>query len=256
MAGAPDRALNLPAPLLFFCHERVCPPCQTCRRTAWLLAPRSRAADHRRLGAGRRHRHRGTTVPRRRSACRNRPQGRRADLAQTQPVTLLLRKPPGHHTGQDGTPCDKAAPQLLSAATLWTEDGSSNRPLKEHFFQQTLCVPLETDAGGIVVFTQHWRVARKLRGCSLGQREIVINAQASAGGIVVVLAREAVWDYDTTALVEADQGLADKPAASVSPHRVSCLKCLQRRICGVEGDLRAARVNDGGTFSIPLFRFA
>lgn len=141
-------------------------------------------------------------------------------------VTLLLRRPPGHHTGQDGTPCDKAAPQLLSATTLWTDDGSSIRPPKKHFFQQTLCVPLETNAGGIVVFTQHWRVARKLGGCPLGQREIIINAQASAVGIVVVLAREAVWDYDTAALVEADQGLADKPAASASPHRVSCLIML------------------------------
>jgi len=86
-------------------------------------------------------------------------------------VTLLLRRPPGHHTGQDGTPCDKAAPQLLSATTLWTDDGSSIRPPKKHFFQQTLCVPLETNAGGIVVFTQHWRVARKLGGCPLGREK-------------------------------------------------------------------------------------
>jgi hypothetical protein len=90
----------------------------------------------------------------------------------------------------------------------------------------------------------------------LGQREIVINAQAPVVGIVVVLAREAVWDCDTAALGEADQGLAEKPAASITPHRVSCLKCLQRRICGGEGDLRAARVNDGATFSSLLFTFA
>jgi 23S rRNA pseudouridine2604 synthase len=31
-----------------------------------------------------------------------------------------------------------------------------------HFAQPTLCVPLESSASGLVVFTQDWRVARKL----------------------------------------------------------------------------------------------
>ena len=82
----------------------------------------------------------------------------RADLTQTDPVTLLLHKPPGYHT--DGG--DRSASQLLGATTLWAEDASGIRPLKKHFAQLTLCVPLETDASGLVVFTQDWRVARKL----------------------------------------------------------------------------------------------
>jgi 23S rRNA pseudouridine2604 synthase len=81
-----------------------------------------------------------------------------ADLTQAEPVTLLLHKPPGYHT-IDG---DKPASQLLSAASLWDEDASGIRPLKKHFAQLTLCVPLETGASGLVVFTQDWRVARKL----------------------------------------------------------------------------------------------
>jgi len=81
-----------------------------------------------------------------------------ADLTQAEPVTLLLHKPPGYHT-IDG---DKPASQLLSAASLWDEDASGIRPLKKHFAQLTLCVPLETEASGLVVFTQDWRVARKL----------------------------------------------------------------------------------------------
>jgi len=81
-----------------------------------------------------------------------------ADLAQAEPVTLLLHKPPGYQT-IDG---DKPASQLLSPATLWTEDASGIRPLKKHFAQLTLCTPLEIDASGLVVFTQDWRVARKL----------------------------------------------------------------------------------------------
>jgi 23S rRNA pseudouridine2604 synthase len=83
-----------------------------------------------------------------------------ADLSQTEPVTLLLNKPPGYHTNDE--PGDKATSHLLGAATLWGEDASGIRPLKKHFAQLTLCVPLETDASGLVVFTQDWRVARKL----------------------------------------------------------------------------------------------
>ena len=81
-----------------------------------------------------------------------------ADLTQTEPVTLLLHKPPGY----DALNGDKPAAQLLGAATLWAEDASGIRPLKKHFAQLTHCVPLETDASGLVVFTQDWRVARKL----------------------------------------------------------------------------------------------
>ena len=81
-----------------------------------------------------------------------------ADLSQTEPVTLLLHKPPG----QDLSDGDKPVSQLLNAATLWPEDASGIRPLKKHFAQLTLCVPLEPSASGLVVFTQDWRVARKL----------------------------------------------------------------------------------------------
>src|SRR5512143_269922 len=81
-----------------------------------------------------------------------------ADLSQTEPVTLLLHKPPG----QDLSDGDKPVSQLLNAATLWPEDASGIRPLKKHFAQLTLCVPLEPSASGLVVFTQNWRVARKL----------------------------------------------------------------------------------------------
>jgi len=51
---------------------------------------------------------------------------------------------------------------LFSAATLWSENASGIRPLKKHFSQLTLCVPLESSASGLVVFTQDWRVVRKL----------------------------------------------------------------------------------------------
>ena len=81
-----------------------------------------------------------------------------ANLAQSEPVTLLLHKPPGYDTLDGDTP----ASQLLNAATLWAEHASGIHPLKKHFVQLTLCVPLESSASGLVVFTQDWRVVRKL----------------------------------------------------------------------------------------------
>jgi 23S rRNA pseudouridine2604 synthase len=96
----------------------------------------------------------------------------RADPSQAEPVTLLLHKPPGYHT-IDGEP---PASQLLTSSTLWAEDTSSLRPLKKHFAQLTLCAPLETDASGLVVFTQDWRVARKLtEDAATLEHEVVVE---------------------------------------------------------------------------------
>ena len=81
-----------------------------------------------------------------------------ADLSQAEPVTLLLHKAPGQTAGKN----DPSASLTLGAATLWAEDASGIRPLKKHFTQLTFCTPLETDASGLIVFTQDWRVARKL----------------------------------------------------------------------------------------------
>jgi 23S rRNA pseudouridine2604 synthase len=80
-----------------------------------------------------------------------------ADLTQTEPVTLLLHKPPAQSI--DG---DQPASEFFSAAALWDEDASGIRPLRKHFAQLSLCTPLEPSASGLVVFTQDWRVARKL----------------------------------------------------------------------------------------------
>lgn len=95
-----------------------------------------------------------------------------ADLTRTEPVTLLLHKPPGYHTIAG----DKPASQLLGAASLWDEDTSGIRPLKKHFAQLTLCIPLETEASGLVVFTQNWRVARKLtEDAATLEHEIIVE---------------------------------------------------------------------------------
>jgi 23S rRNA pseudouridine2604 synthase len=107
-----------------------------------------------------------------------------ASLLEATAVTLLLNKPPGfeamaglEHASRDVQP----AIALLKAASLAQANASSNgpgdatgrnegkgqarpaaTPLKRHFTQLTACVPLETAASGLVVFTQDWRIARKL----------------------------------------------------------------------------------------------
>ena len=81
-----------------------------------------------------------------------------ADPSQIEPVTLLLNKPAGVRISDD----DKTALKLFSAESLWEHDGTGVVPLKAHFTQLTACVPLETDASGLVVFSQDWRIVRKL----------------------------------------------------------------------------------------------
>lgn len=97
-----------------------------------------------------------------------------ANPGQTEPVTLLLHKPPGYFTHQDGH--GRPAAQLLGPDTLWAEDASGIRPLKIHFTRLTACVPLDTSAGGLVVYTQDWRVARKLtEAAATVEHEVVVE---------------------------------------------------------------------------------
>lgn len=75
-----------------------------------------------------------------------------ARLTELVPVTLLLHKPAGHTSPQ----------ALLNAASHWHDDPSGIRVLKRHFSQLTPAVPLEPAASGLLVYSQDWRVTRKL----------------------------------------------------------------------------------------------
>jgi len=66
------------------------------------------------------------------------------------PVTILLHKAAGVGT--------TAALAALDAASL----AGGGRFLKRHLHKMALATPLETSASGLVVFTQDWRVQRKL----------------------------------------------------------------------------------------------
>ena len=70
----------------------------------------------------------------------------------------------------------KPAHQLLLPAKHWAQDASGLRLLKHHFAKLTACVPLEAAASGLVVFTQDWRVLRKLtEDAAVMEQELVVE---------------------------------------------------------------------------------
>jgi 23S rRNA pseudouridine2604 synthase len=86
------------------------------------------------------------------------------------PVTVLLHKPAGLELD--------AALASLGPGTL----AGKERFLKRHLSKLTLATPLETMASGLVVFSQDWRVLRKLVEDSLRiEQEYVAEV---VGGIV------------------------------------------------------------------------
>lgn len=113
-----------------------------------------------------------------------------ASLLATTAVTLLLHKPAGyeardaaHASGDPGIP---TAAQLLTAASQSPLDRSGIRPLKKHFTSAELATPLATAASGLVVFSQDWRVLRKLReDARLLEHEVVVevSGQIKPGGL-------------------------------------------------------------------------
>lgn len=101
-----------------------------------------------------------------------------ASLLELTPVTLLLNKPAGYEAGLDAGAGRPASPalQLLVAANQAKDDRSRVRPLKKHFSAQALATPLATLASGLVVFTQDWRVARKLsEDASVMEHEVIVD---------------------------------------------------------------------------------
>jgi 23S rRNA pseudouridine2604 synthase len=107
-----------------------------------------------------------------------------ASLLALTPVTLLLHKPAGYEAGLGGSAVPAA--QLLLAANQAPDDRSGIRPLKKHFSASELATPLATAASGLVVFTQDWRVLRKLReDARVMEHEVIVEVtgEIKAGGL-------------------------------------------------------------------------
>lgn len=95
-----------------------------------------------------------------------------ANPDQAEPVTLLLHKPPGF----DMAGGDRSTAELLTVANRWAEDPTGIQPLKLHFVRLTACMPLDTDAGGLVVYSQDWRTVRKLTDDAASvEHEVVVE---------------------------------------------------------------------------------
>jgi 23S rRNA pseudouridine2604 synthase len=110
-----------------------------------------------------------------------------ATLAEIAPVTILLHKPAGYNAGV-GTGGESAL-ELLSAESLQPADHGNQRFLRRHLAKLTLCTPLDTIASGLVVYTQDFRVARKLvdEGKTVEQEIIVeVSGTISEGGLALL----------------------------------------------------------------------
>jgi 23S rRNA pseudouridine2604 synthase len=83
-----------------------------------------------------------------------------ASATAIEPVTLLLHQPAGF--GNESESYDEALLSLLGASTRWSEDHSDIRMIRKHFIRHSHHFPLPFEAAGLVVFTQDWKVQRKL----------------------------------------------------------------------------------------------
>ena len=103
-----------------------------------------------------------------------------ASLLASSAVTILLHKPAGHESRDaaraSGDASIPTAAQLLTVANRSPADRSGIRPLKKHFSASELATPLATAASGLVVFTEDWRVLRKLReDARVLEHEVVVE---------------------------------------------------------------------------------
>ena len=81
-----------------------------------------------------------------------------ARLEPVEPATILFHKPAGFAAISGEQP----AAALINPETHWVDDPSGIRPLQRHFHRLTPMVSLDSDASGLMVFTQDGRVWRRL----------------------------------------------------------------------------------------------
>lgn len=83
-----------------------------------------------------------------------------ASMEEAPPVTILVHKPAGMNSGVGAR--GVTALDCLTPESLVVGGHGQPRFLKRHLARLTLCTPLETDASGLLVYSQDFRVVRKL----------------------------------------------------------------------------------------------
>lgn len=148
-----------------------------------------------------------------------------ATLLEITPVTILLHKPAG-----------EAQPLHLLNADSLTRTVPGKRFLKRHITGQEQMVPLDAKASGLVVFTQDFRVNRKLSEESVEQEIIVeVSGQIIEGGLQQLnqINGKVSWQNETRlrfAMKNAKLGLIEKLCKEVGLKVVSMKRIRVGRI--------------------------
>lgn len=89
-----------------------------------------------------------------------------------EPVTLLLHQPAAAEP--------ETAVQLFTPATHALDDPSDRPILKSHFARLAAALPLQPGASGLTVFTQDWRVVRKLTDAAAPvEQEYIVEVEGA-----------------------------------------------------------------------------
>ncbi len=130
----------------------------------------------------------------------------KASLLNLGEATFVLHKPEGCEDGTREVPPPDDPRRLLLGAQRSPDDRSGEPLLKRHLAGLQVPVPLEYAASGLLVFSQDWRVQRKLsEDLAQMEHEFIVDVQGEvAPNALLPIAR---------ALKDAARGL---PAAKIS----------------------------------------
>jgi 23S rRNA pseudouridine2604 synthase len=99
-----------------------------------------------------------------------------ATLLAIEPMTILLHKPPGYEWNEG----KKSALSLLNAAHRSSADTSGIRLLTKHLKAQACVTPLESGASGLLVFSQDFRIQRKLwDDANFVENEVIVEVKGA-----------------------------------------------------------------------------
>ncbi|WP_025917772.1 rRNA pseudouridine synthase [Herminiimonas sp. CN] len=108
-----------------------------------------------------------------------------ATLAPALPVTILLHKPAGMAIQIE----TQQAPAGIAADNRIPDDRSGIRFLKRHLIDLSMTSVLDASASGLLVFTQDWRIKRKLIDDAAGiEQEFIVevSGQLAPDGLALL----------------------------------------------------------------------
>ena len=122
----------------------------------------------------------------------------KATLLESLPMTILLHKPANYDWG-DGL---KPAGELLEQGNRSSLDASGTRLLKRHLKNQISVTPLEMRASGLLVFTQDFRIERKLwSDAYLLETEIIVDVKGQVTDDMLLALNRPLIRHDRPVLI-------------------------------------------------------